>query len=119
MNINPGEEKPIECTIGTGRRFWRVDAGSSHKGKKEAHCINQESQPKGRPPVSFSHGQSNTPDCTARLYRWICSFRLRTTNRALGSSGPDFCRILDTNFARLNLQFVLDSGQEAEPCESG
>jgi hypothetical protein len=53
------------------------DAPSNRHGKKEASSIKQEPQPEDRPPGSCIHGQSNTPDCTARLYRLICSFRFR------------------------------------------
>ena len=58
-------------------RMRRCSVQPTWEERSYNSSIKQEPQPEDRPPGSFIHGQSNTPDCTARLYRLICSFRFR------------------------------------------
>jgi len=77
MSVHLWKKESVDGAASYGGPLGCEDAPSNRHGKKEASSIKQEPQPEDRPPGSFIHGQSNTPGCTARLYRLICSFRFR------------------------------------------
>jgi hypothetical protein len=69
MSVHLWKKESVDGAASYGGSLGCEDAPSNRHGKKEASSIKQEPQPEDRPPGSFIHGQSNTPDCTARLYR--------------------------------------------------